>query len=260
MRRPMVLVAIQLEDDALREPEVVHHRRARRKFNRGVPDRPGQRLLGHEDLEPVLELAVAAALTEPVRGEDLPDRPGARPARMSVEQGGQRAGAREALNLGLVDRKLQPCRAEYRREIEQGSRDRRGRDRVDHLDLIRSKVRPMEPELRSRPERSGAGDVDGSGTPTHDATVGGSGDEAERGIISGGEDGGHPRRRPTSGSMPDGVDARVLPDQMPGSDPAIDLVTGQPRRQELATGDPPVLGGSDGSDQLIRMPAAGSFV
>ena len=47
---------------------------------------------------------------------------------------------------------------------------------------------------------------------------------------------------------------------MTGSDPAIDLVTGQPRRQELATGDPPVLGGSDGSDQLIRMPAAGSFV
>ena len=118
----------------------------------------------------------------------------------------------------------------------------------------------MEPERRSRPERAWAGDVDGSGAPTHDAAMGRSGDEAERGVVPGRQDGGHPRPRPISRSMPDGVDARVLPDQMPGGRAPIDLVTGEPCRQQLAAGNPPVLGRSEGRDQLIRVPTAGSFV
>ena len=118
----------------------------------------------------------------------------------------------------------------------------------------------MESERRSRPERAGAGDVDSSGSPTHDATVGGSGDEAERGVVSGGQDGGHPRPRPTFRSMPHGVDAGVLLDQMPGGDPPVDLVTGQPRRQQLAASNPPVLDCSEGRDQLIRVPSAQPFV
>jgi hypothetical protein len=47
---------------------------------------------------------------------------------------------------------------------------------------------------------------------------------------------------------------------MPGDDPPVDLVTRQPCRQQLVTGDPPVLGGSEGSDRLIRVPSAESFV
>jgi hypothetical protein len=60
--------------------------------------------------------------------------------------------------------------------------------------------------------------------------------------------------------MPDGVDAGVLPDQMPGDDPPVDLVTGEPCRQKLAASNPPVLDGSEGRDQLIRVPSAQPFV
>ena len=60
--------------------------------------------------------------------------------------------------------------------------------------------------------------------------------------------------------MPHGIDAGVLLDQMPGGHASVDLVTGQPCRQQLAANDPPVLGGGEGSDELIRMPTAGSFV
>jgi hypothetical protein len=74
---------------------------------------------------------------------------------------------------------------------------------------------------------------------------------AKRGAGSGGEEAGDHAGAVAERFVADGVDAAVHAEQAPRLHPAVDVVLGEPKRDELPAADNPALTGSQPSQQNV---------
>jgi len=171
--------------------------------------------------------------------------------RVALEQGIEGDRAREAADLGLVERRLEVLLGHDGREVEQRSRRRRHRDPGLDRDLVVGEQDAMR-RHRGPPKPAGSDHLDPRAL-THPPQCGG-GPERQHRVRARRQDRRHPRRLARPHAVAHGEHAPMEGMQPPRRDPAVDRIRSDPRRDQLRACDQPMLSRGEIGDQRVSGP------